>query len=113
MNKFWFLWVPRGLMLLLAAFMLLMSADSFEGNASIGHKLLGFLIHNIPFLILVIIIWLTWNRPLIGGLLFIALGIAFLVFFHTYRRWDTFAVITGPPLVAGILYLIAHFKHLR
>ncbi len=90
--------------------MLLMSADSFGGNGSLGSKLLGFLIHNIPTIVLACIIWLTWRRPLVAALIFVALGAAFAIAFETYNRWDTFLAISGAPILAGLLFLLVHFR---
>lgn len=109
----WLIWIPRVLVILLALFMLLMSADSFEGNGSLGSKLLGFFIHNIPTLVLAIIIWLTWHRPLIAALIFVAMGAAFAIAFETYNRWDTFLTISGAPILAGLLFLLEHFRQAK
>ena len=108
MKQHWFIWIPRGLIILVSALFLLMSMDSFEGQDSIWNKLLGFLIHNIPFIIMVLIIWLTWNRPLIAGVLFVAISIGFTIYFHIIRP-GSFQYVFVPHFATGVLFIIAHF----
>ncbi|MDD4223280.1 MAG: hypothetical protein PHD87_01695 [Candidatus Cloacimonetes bacterium] len=110
MTQHWLIWIPRILAILLGLFLVLFSIDVFGGDDSIWHQLLGFLIHNIPALVWFLILWLTWKRPLIAGLLFLALCAAFTIFFHTYQQdWSGFLLISGAPLLIGILFLISHF----
>jgi hypothetical protein len=113
MKKHWFIWIPRALAILTAVFMLMMSFDSFEGNESLGTKLLGFLMHNIPFLAVALFIWLTWKRPLIAGIIFLALAAFYIIAVVIPRdRWDWIPVALF-PFITGTAYLTAHFLDKR
>ncbi len=109
MKPHWLIWIPRGLLIALGALMLLFSLDSFGGDASLGQQLLGFLMHNLPLLAVLLILWLTWKRPLWGGIVFLALAAFFTLFFHSYNNIITFILVTLTPLLAAIIFLIVHF----
>jgi len=60
-------WVPRVLMILAVLFMGIFSLDAFEGDHTLGQKLLGFLMHIIPVLVIAAILVLAWKQELWGG----------------------------------------------
>jgi hypothetical protein len=91
------------------AFFLMMSLDSFDSSVPLYGQIIGFLIHNIPTAILFSVLILSWERPIINGVFYIALAIVFTYFFHTYRDLVNFLVITGPVLLSGLLFVIASF----
>jgi hypothetical protein len=106
----WLIWVLRVIIMLYALFTVLFSFDVFGGPESIWQQLLGFLIHNIFFLVLSLILVATWYRPLIAGILFIAFSVALTVMFYDRGgNWAAYLMIKGPPLIVGVLYIIVHF----
>lgn len=109
MKEHWFIWIPRVLMILFGAFMLLMSFDSFDGNASIWQKLLGFLIHNLPLIVLMLIVWQTWHRPFLAGVFLLVLSATFTYFFRNRDNVLALLVVGGTPVLAGILFIVAHY----
>ncbi|MHC1708552.1 MAG: hypothetical protein AB9842_13665 [Bacteroidales bacterium] len=109
----WMIWIPRILGILIACFLFLFSFDSFEGDASIWVKLGGFLIHNIPSVLLLLIIILSWHKPFWTGIVFLCLGILFTGFFRTYQRFDTFMLISFPVFISGALFIWASLKKKR
>ncbi len=109
MKFHWLIWIPRVLMMLLILFVSMFSLDAFEGNHTIWQKLLGFFIHNIPSLLLVATLFITWKKPLFAGIFFIVLAILLSIFWHTYENPTTFLIFTVPMLVVGILFIIAKY----
>jgi len=109
MKYHWIIWIPRVIMILLIAFVALFSLDVFEMDVNIWRKLLGFLIHNIPALLLLLTLLVTWKKPLFAGIFFIVLAIALSVFWGTYDNLTTFLVFTVPMLVTGILFIVAQY----
>ena len=107
-NSVW-LWIPRIFIMLIIIFLSLFGLDVFEGNASFGDKMLGFLIHSMPSIILLLILILTWMRPLFAGILFVLIGVAMTIFFGHYSRWDVFFVIDFPVILIGSCFLIYEF----
>ncbi len=110
MKQHWLIWIPRILILLLGLFMSLFSLDVFGGEESFWRQLGGFFIHNIPVILLFLVLWLTWKRPLIAALAFLALGVAMALFFGLYERdWMALTVFFGIPLLCAILFTASHF----
>lgn len=69
-------------------------------------SIMGLLIHLIPSYFLVAILILAWKKPIWGGL-FSALGVTFTFAFNTYRHPMTFLMISGIPILIGILFLVS------
>ena len=102
MKKF-LLWAPRVLAIALIVFLSLFSLDVFQGGFS-GAAILGFLIHSIPAILLLILLIIAWKRPRLGGILFLAAGIVEIFFFRV-NEWMTFFIIILPVLIIGIFFL--------
>ena len=66
---------------------------------------LGFLIHQIPFFILVLINILSIKYPKIGGILYLILFTIFTIFFQTYSEISVFLLISLPLLILGLVFL--------
>jgi hypothetical protein len=99
-------WVPRILAILAILFMTMFSFDAFSGNESLGMKLIGFLMHNIPVLILAVILITAWKWELAGGVLFILASIAGVVFFHSFSGNPASLIVISPFLLTGLLFIL-------
>src|SRR3989344_1376326 len=75
-NKFIF-WTPRVLSILFIIFLALMSLDVLEGNYGFWRTILGLFMHNIPAIILLIVLIVSWKYEIIGGISFILAGILY------------------------------------
>jgi hypothetical protein len=106
-------WSPRILTILAILFMLMFSFDVFEGNESAGRKLLGFLMHNIPVLILSAILFISWKWEFIGGILLIAAFVAASVFFKSFTGNPWSLIVLAPFIITGALFLLHHFLYGR
>jgi hypothetical protein len=104
-------WTPRILTILAILFMLMFSFDVFEGDESVGRKLLGFLIHNIPALILTGILIVAWKWEVAGGILLIAAAIAASIFFRSFAGNPGSIVVLAPFALAGGLFILHHFLY--
>jgi hypothetical protein len=102
-------WSPRILMILAILFMVMFSFDVFEGENTFGEKLVGFLMHNIPALILTAILILAWKKELWGGFLIIIASLAFMIWFHSFTTNKASLIIMAPFLLAGILFIFSYF----
>ncbi len=99
-------WIPRVLTILSILFMTMFSFDVFGGDESSGAKMLGFLIHNIPVLILIAILIIAWKWEVAGGALFIVASITGTFFFHSFRGNPASLIVISPFLITGILFII-------
>lgn len=95
-------WTARLIGLGLAAFLGLMALDTPLG--------LGLLIHLVPCLFVLILVFVGWRRPVLGGWLFSVAGVAATVFFHTYRHPLNFIVVSGPFFLSGLLFFLSGRK---
>jgi Na+/proline symporter len=109
----WYIWIPRVMIILLAAFMALFSLDVFDSQAAFGQKMLGLLIQNIPSLILLLVLLLTWKRPFLGGIIFGVLAVLFVVaiaiYFTKFLIVDTIAFAV-PMIIGSLLFFMAYYR---
>jgi len=115
-GNFWLLsarWVPRILAILIAVFVCLFSFDVFGQGAGLWKTLAGFLIHNIPTLVVIALILLSWKWSWTGGAGFIILGV--LYFIWSAGKGNTSIIIGVVLLIIGALFLLDWFagKDLR
>ncbi len=92
-------WIARILSILLILFFLIMSFD--EPIFS-----LGFLMHNIPTIIILILAIIAWKKEMISGIIYILLGL-FTIYFFKIREVIQGLIVTAPFIVIGILYLMS------
>ncbi|MBM4167746.1 MAG: hypothetical protein FJ215_01105 [Ignavibacteria bacterium] len=99
-------WSPRILSILFAAFISLFALDVFAEGSGFWETVLALLIHLIPTFIIVAILTLSWKREWIGGILFLALGILYIVFSWGKFPWTTYVAKAGPLVLTGLLFLV-------
>jgi hypothetical protein len=98
-------WSARILVIVAILFMVMFSIDVFEMDRSFGEKIIGFLIHNIPALILTAILVVAWKKELAGGFLLIIAVIVLMLKFNAFTLNKGALVIFLPFLLAGILFI--------
>jgi len=111
-------WTPRILSIIFILFLAMFSLDVFSMEASFGQIMLGLLIHNIPVLILIIILVFAWKYELVGGIAFILAGLLYacLVLVTAGRdgfQWYYLAwvlQISGIAFIIGALWLVNWYK---
>lgn len=103
------LWIPRVLTILFILFLSLFSLDVFSMDGTFLQKIGGFLIHNIPSFLLIIVLIASWKRPLVGGIAFLLFSIVFTLYFQTYSLLYSFLSISLPLVLTGGLYLLVYF----
>ena len=101
------IWSARIIALLFIVFISLFAFDSFSGKESISIQIGHFMLHLIPTFILVACLIIAWKNPGLGGILFIGVAIFFTLYFGTFKRLDTFFMISFPPIIAGVLFLLS------
>ena len=113
-NKF-FYWTPRILGIIFILFLMLFSLDVFQPNLTAGEITLSLFMHNIPALVLLMILIISWRHEIVGGIIFNLAGLLYILMlvsgpsFQWYMlSWALF--ISGPAFIIGILFLINWFK---
>lgn len=111
-------WIPRILCILAIMFISMFALDSFTAGQSIWQQLGAFAMHLIPSFILIFLLIVAWKWQLIGGVIFIMLGLGFTPFIYTHNYmmnhsvWMSFSIvlmITFPFVVVGVLFIVSHF----
>ncbi len=116
-NKFIF-WTPRVLAILFILFLAMFSLDIFEGNYGFWGTIVGLFMHNIPSLVLLIVLIISWKHELVGAIAFILGGILYIAWVLTnvistgfewyYLAWAL--QISGIAFLIGILFLVGWKK---
>jgi len=99
-------WTPRILCLLFAAFISLFALDVFGEHHGFWKTLLALLMHLVPTAVLLAVLALTWRWEWVGGLVFPALGVFYLVTFWGRFPWSVYVIISGPLFFVGALFLL-------
>lgn len=107
-------WAPRIIAIMFVGFLALMSLDVFGTGLSFRETLVALFMHNIPALILLGVLLISWKYEIVGGIGFILAGLAYIILllrnpFEMYMiAWA--AQISGLAFVVGILFLVGWFK---
>ena len=55
----------------------------------------------LPWLLLFVLLRISWKKELIGGFLIVLMGLATINFFKTYQHIETFMLISLPLIILG------------
>jgi hypothetical protein len=107
-------WTPRILSILFILFLALFSLDVFDMNFGFWQTIAGLFMHNIPSLILLVILVISWKHEIVGGIAFILAGLLYIVLLLMNPiEWYMLSwslIIAGPAFLIGILFTIGWFK---
>jgi len=109
--KKWIYWLPRILSILFILFLSLFSLDVFGNNYTFWETVLGLLMHNIPSIILTILLIIAWRYELVGAIGFILGGLIYIgsLLMNAQFEWYMLSwslIISGPAFVIGILWIL-------
>ncbi len=99
-------WFPRIIAILAILFMMMFSLDVFGGEEPVGRQLLGFLAHNIPAFVLIIVLAIAWKYEIIGGIIFILLFFALGIYFKSFSGNSGSLIILIPFILAGAMFIL-------
>ena len=108
-------WTPRIVSILFIFFLALMSLDVFDGNYGFWDTIVGLFIHNIPAILLLIVLLISWKHEIVGGVVFTLAGVSYIIALFTSSKFEWYmlswsVMIAGPAFVAGILFLICWYQ---
>lgn len=98
-------WTPRVLGILFAFFISLFALDVFA-EYGFPEVLVALFMHLIPTFLVVGLLLIAWKWNLIGGLLYIGIGL-----FYIWLGWGkfdgiTFLIIAGPVFLVGVFFVL-------
>ncbi len=96
-------WTPRILCILLALFLSFFSFDVFGLGTKAWETALAFLMHNIPTIIIVLVLIFSWKRSWLGAISYTIIGI---VFYFLMPGRSTSLILVLPIIAIGVLYYL-------
>ena len=113
-NKFLY-WTPRILGIIFILFLMMFSLDVFEPGLTVWQITVGLFMHNIPALILLITLIISWQHELVGGIVFNLAGLAYILMLIFGRNFQWFMltwilIIAGPAFFIGIMFFLNWFQ---
>lgn len=112
-NKFIY-WTPRILSVIFIFFLALMSLDVISPELSFWQIMVGLFMHNIPALILLVILLISWKYEIVGGIAFILAGLLYIaILMRNPFEWYMLAwaiQVAGIAFLIGILFYIGWYK---
>jgi hypothetical protein len=99
-------WAPRVAALLIIFFVGLFSLDVFGAGAPPLEVLIGFLMHNLPSVAMLVLLIFAWKRPVVGFVAFLIAAAAFAVFFvrDIYALPNLLLFVLPILLIASLFY---------
>ncbi len=102
-------WVGVGAILLLMVWSITLFLVALLSGAEAADQTILGLVNNVPnaapWIIPIVLIYVTWKRQMLGGSLFLLFGIATIFFFNTYQSVGSLAVISIPSILLGALLM--------
>lgn len=98
-------WAPRALCLLFALFLVVFALDAFQPGVPLGAALVGFAMHLLPTVVLLLLLALAWRHELVGTIVFAGLGAFYVVATWGRFHWSAYVVIAGSLFLIGGLFL--------
>src|SRR3989344_3123701 len=104
-------WAPRVLSILFILFLTMFSFDVFEPGLKWWEMAIGFLMHNIPVLVLTIALVISWRREIVGAVVFFVAGLLYIALILTNKHFEMVMLtwilfISGPAFIVAVLFLI-------
>jgi hypothetical protein len=109
-NKLLF-WTPRILGIMFILFLMMFSLDVFESGLTLWQIVVGLFMHNIPALLLLIVLIISWKHEIVGGIVFILAGLFYVLMLTMDSKFEWYMLswaitIAGPAFLVGILFLM-------
>lgn len=107
-------WTPRIMAIVFILFLALFSLDIFDMKLDFWGTVVGLFMHNIPSLVLLGVLIISWKYEIVGGIVFILAGLLYISRllmnpFEWYMlSWSM--IIAGPAFLVGILFIIGWRK---
>ena len=92
-----------------ALFLSVFALDVFEPGVPIGQTLTALGIHLLPTMAMFLFLWIAWKAPLIGGSLFILVGIVYIIEAGG-QAFLTYVLIAGIPILIGLSFIFGYLQ---
>jgi hypothetical protein len=99
-------WAPRVAAMMIIFFVGLFSLDVFGTGAPLLDVLVGFLMHNIPAIVMIVLLIFAWKRPVVGFVAFLIIAAAFALLFvrESFALPNLLLFVLPILLIASLFY---------
>ena len=87
--------------------LLIFAADVFNHEQNIAQTFYDLLLHLLPTAVILLIVFVAYNRPLIGAIIYLVLGLMYIITGWARMHWSAHVLIAGPLLLLSALYITA------
>ena len=101
----WVRWLARVAGIIAILYIAMFSLDAFGAGVPVADALIGFAIHNIPSVVLLIVLAIAWRWERLGGVLFVFLSVVPLLLLSNALVVNL--ALAAPFFFTGILFLIS------
>ena len=110
-------WFPRILCILAILFVSIFALDAFQPELTFWQQIQGFIMHLIPSFVLLLFLVIAWKWELIGGVIFVLIGLVLspFIYMHNYNMNGSvrmsigiIAIIIFPFILVGIFFILGH-----
>lgn len=99
-------WSPRLLCVLFAILLGVFALDVFSMQFTFWETIGALVFHLLPAVLVLSILAAVWRHEWIGAILFPLLSIAYVAVTSGRFHWSAYALISGPLLLVGVLFLL-------
>jgi len=107
-------WFPRILSIIFILFLSVFSFDVFDSCNGFFDCALGLFMHNIPSIVLLILLIISWKHEIVGGIVFILAGALYMGMILVRMLANPFEwymlsysmIIAGPAFLIGVLWIL-------
>ncbi len=92
---------------LFAVALLIFAADVFNHEQNIAQTFYDILLHLLHTAVILLIVFVAYNRPLIGAIIYLVLGLMYIITGWARMHWSAHVLIAGPLLLLSALYITA------
>ena len=92
---------------LYAVALLIFAADVFNHEQNIAQTFYDILLHLLPTAVILLIVFVAYNRPLIGAIIYLVLGLMYIITGWASMHWSAHVLIAGPLFLLSALYITA------
>ena len=104
--KKFLLWTPRLLLITFALFLVIFSFDVFGEGKSAAEIAIDFLKHNIPSMMLGLVVFAAWRREWVGVLVCPVLAAAYIAWSWGRFPLSVYFIMAGPLVLIAVMYAV-------
>ena len=97
-------WTSRILGILVAALVSIFAFDVFGEGYTVWETIAALAMHLVPTAVIIVVLAIAWRWEGVGGLLFIGLGVLYILL-APGNHWAAYLAISGPLALVGLLFL--------